>query len=192
MFNFLANFEESDLKNTLREVHQVMTEKDVLIPSFFQYEPCFDTIHHDGRFSNVQCTNKLSAVGNRPDIPYTEELISFEQMSQEFTKKSLFEQMTLRLYDNPETENWVSQSFIERYRPNCAPKFHVDYNKNNKASPPFMEVSLQFPKNVKLIINGEKTAGNQLLQSTGDNVKFTAFRSYRVSKSYLTKLLEEI
>jgi uncharacterized protein (UPF0297 family) len=42
MFNFLANFEEDDLKKILNQVYEAMTEKDVFIPTFFAIDNDFN------------------------------------------------------------------------------------------------------------------------------------------------------
>jgi hypothetical protein len=148
MFNFLANFEEAELKTALSQVHQTMTEKDVFIPSFFQYKENFNTIHH--------------------------------------------QKTTLGLYDNPETENRIVKSFEEKYHPTHTPEFEVHWiQEPNGNEQPYIEVTLLFPEDTLFTIDTAKMSGEKLPHTDDGRIKFTAFKSYRMSKAYLTNLLEE-
>lgn len=153
MFNFLANFEEADLKAILWEVYQAMTKKDMFIPSFFQCEKGFDVVEHGTRTS--------------------------------------FGRGSLELYNNVETKHWITESFYERYHPNRASKFSVQWRKGEKGQP-YIEVALLFPEEVEFGTDTAIISGKDLPKAENGMVKLTAFKSYRMSKEYLTKLLEKI
>ena len=108
-------------------------------------------------------------------------------------KKPLFERTTLGLYDNPETENWITTSFADRYHPSHAPEFKVNWIQlMNEGGQSYIEVSLFFPEDVEFLVNNTAIVWKDLCTTADGKIKLSAFKSYRMSKEYLTNLLEEI
>ena len=100
----------------------------------------------------------LTAINNykRSDDDYLSDTYDkyVRQVTQEIMKKPLFERTTLGLYDNPETENWITTSFADRYHPSHAPEFKVNWIQlMNEGGQSYIEVSLFFPEDVEFLVN---------------------------------------
>jgi hypothetical protein len=97
----------------------------------------------------------------------------------------------LKLYQNSKTKNRITQSFKEKYKPNQEPAFKVEWIQE-QGRQPYVEVVLSFPEDTEFTIDNIKVDRRKLSYSSDGKIKFTAFKSHRYSKEYLTNLLEEI
>lgn len=104
-----------------------------------------------------------------------------------------YRQLSLSLYDNPETKDWCVSSFCTRY--NISPENVIFDVRRNNDWRDFIDVSLFIPENESIrlpskdwqeikIINNDKTIPGM--------TKFNVFKSYRMPQEEIIKLCESV